>query len=140
MTLENLAAIGKLKPHSAGAAEIERLVESAATSLADAKRKELSANSRLDLAYKSIMQCALAALMGAGFRPSTSEPGHHQLLIQLLPKTLGVAPESIRLLDAFRRARNVADYEGDVVEDRVVRECIAEAEELLRLVRKARTR
>jgi hypothetical protein len=133
MTLENLVAIGKLKSHGATAGEIERLLASAKTSLADARRSEISPNSRLDLAYKGIMQASLAALMASGFRPSTSEPGHHQLVIQLLPKTLGVAPEKIRVLDAFRRARNVADYEGDVVEDSVVAECIAAAVELLAL-------
>jgi len=74
MTLKNLADIGRLKPHSASASEIARLLDSAAGALADAKRKELHAISRFDLAYKSLMQSALAALMANGYRPSTSEP------------------------------------------------------------------
>lgn len=135
MTLENLAGIGKLKPHKAAAGEISRLLSSAASSLADAKRKENSLNSRLDLAYKAIMQAALAALMANGFRPSTNEPGHQQTTIQTLPKTIGMAPERIRFLDAFRRARNAADYEGDSVPERTVGECIEAAEGLLKDVR-----
>jgi hypothetical protein len=130
MTLEKLAGIGRLKPHRATAKEISRLLESAAASIADAKRKENSPNSRLDLAYKAIMQTPLAALMANGFRPSTSEPGHQRTTIQTLPKTIGIAPEKVRLFDAFRRARNVADYEGDPVEERLVGECIEAAQRL----------
>jgi hypothetical protein len=135
MTLKNLADIGRLKPHSATAKELERLLESAAGSLADAKRKDLQAISRLDLAYKSVMQSALAALMANGYRPSTSEPGHRQTTIQTLPKTIGVQPERVRLLDGFRRARNLSDYEGNPPENRLVEECLDAAERLLADVR-----
>ena len=135
MTLKNLADIGRLKPHSATAKELARLFESAGDSLADAKRKDLHAISRLDLAYKSLMQSALAALMANGYRPSTSEPGHHQTMIQTLPKTIGVPAEKVRLFEGFRRARNLADYEGNPPEDRLVAECVEAAERLLADVR-----
>jgi len=135
MTLKNLADIGRLKPHSATAKELSRLLESAALSLEDARRKENHAASRFDLAYKSLMQSALAALMANGFRPSTSEPGHQQTMIQTLPKTIGVPAEKVRLFDGFRRARNLADYEGNPPEDRLVAECIEAADELLASVR-----
>jgi hypothetical protein len=69
MTLKNLADIGRLKPHSVTAKELARLLDSAATSLADAKNDANHAISRLDLAYKSLMQSALAALMANGYRP-----------------------------------------------------------------------
>jgi hypothetical protein len=135
MTLKNLADIGRLKPHSATAKELARLLESAAGSLADAKRKDLQSISRFDLAYKSVMQSALAALIANGYRPSTSEPGHQQTTIQTLPKTIGVQPERVRLLDGFRRARNLSDYEGNPPEDRLVEECLNAAERLLADVR-----
>lgn len=135
MTLQNLADIGRLKPHKATGKELARLLESADRSLADAKRRDLHASSRFDLAYKSLMQSALAALMANGFRPSTSEPGHQQTMIQTLPKTIGVPAEKVRLFDGFRRARNLADYEGDPPEDRLVAECVEAAEHLLADVR-----
>lgn len=135
MTLENLSGIGRLKPHSATAKELARLLESASASIADAKRKELSANSRLDLAYKGLMQCALAALMANGFRPVTSEPGHHQTTIQTLPKTIGLPAEKLKVFDGFRRARNRSDYEGEPVEEQVVIECVEAAVQLLGNVR-----
>ena len=135
MTLQHLAGIGKLKPHRATPEEMSRLLGSAADAIADSKRKENSPNSRLDLAYKVIMQVSLAALMANGFRPSTSEPGHQQTTIQTLPKTIGIAPERMRVFDAYRRARNVADYEGDPVEERLVAECTEAANGLLADVR-----
>jgi hypothetical protein len=78
-----------------------------------------------------IMQCSLAALMARGFRPSTNEPGHQQTTIQTLPKTIGLATERMMILDGFRRARNLSDYEGEPVEDAKVRECVEWASALL---------
>lgn len=135
MTLENLSSIGRLKPHKATAAEVQRLLKSAQTALADARRPQNSAATRFDVAYKAIMQCALAALMANGFRPSTSEPGHQQTTVQTLPKTIGIEADKMRVLDSFRRARNLSDYEGEAVEDAKVRECIEWAEDLLAEVR-----
>lgn len=51
--------------------------------------------------------------------------------IQTLPKTIGLPAVKVPLFDAFRRARNVADYEGDPVELRLVEECIEAAQALL---------
>ncbi len=41
----------------------------------------------------------------------------------------------MKVLDGFRRARNLSDYEGEPVEDAKVRECIEWAEKLLENVR-----
>lgn len=69
--------------------------------------------------------------MANGYRPSTSEPGHHQTILQTLPKTVGLAAERVKLFDVFRRARNAADYEGEPVEDSKLAECIGAARDLL---------
>jgi len=135
MTLKNLAGIGRLKPHSVTAKELARVLDSAATSLADAKNAAIHAISRFDLAYKSLMQSALAALMANGYRPSTHEPGHQQTTIQTLPKTIGLPADKLRLFEGFRRARNLTDYEGNPVEERLVKECVEAAESLLADVR-----
>lgn len=131
MTLDNLLGIGRPKAHKASGAEVARLLASAEASLRDAKRAELSNGSRLDLAYKSIMQAALAALYANGFRPSTSEPGHQQTTIQTLPKSIGLAANRMTVLDSFRRARNLADYEGADVEEAKARECTECAAQLI---------
>lgn len=135
MTLENLASIGRLKPHSADRVEIQRLLAAAEVSLDDAQRKEVSASSRFDMAYKSLTQSALTALLANGYRPSTSEPGHHQTILQTLPKTIGLMPERLKLFDVFRRARNAADYEGVPVEESKLDACIEAARQLLGEVR-----
>ncbi len=63
------------------------------------------------------------------------EPGHHQLLIQSLPKSAGVDPARIKLLDALRTLRNKADYSGEPVSDAVAWEAVEEARRLVAEVR-----
>ncbi len=131
MTLENLLRIGKLKAHAADEREIARLLESAERALGDASIAALSADARLELAYRALMQAALAAVMANGYRPATSEPGHHQLLLQALPKTIGLAPDRVQVLEAYRKARNQSDYRGVAVSNAVARECSRDARKLL---------
>lgn len=131
MTLENLLRIGRRKAHEPTAVEIQRLLAAADRNLADAAVTGISDETRFDAAYKAVMQCALAAMMASGFRPSSSEPGHHQTVIQSLPHTLGVEPEVWIVLDALRRKRNANDYTGDVVTPDMVAECIGRARDLL---------
>ena len=76
------------------------------------------------------MQMANAALQANGYRTLTSRPGHHQTMIQALPRTMGLDREVMIVLDALRKQRNVADYSGDLVADNAVAECINYAEQL----------
>lgn len=102
MTLQNLLRIGRLNEHAPTAAEIARLLTAIDRNIADAAVASISEATRFDAAYKAVMQCALVAMLAAGYRPSTSEPGHHQTLIQSLPLTLGAANEIWVVLDALR--------------------------------------
>ena len=131
MTLENLLAIHRLQAFEATAGGVLRLLASAERNLADARLSELSNDNRFDAAYKTIMQCAMIGLWAKGFRTATSQPGHHQTALQALPKTLGTAADTVIVLDALRKQRNLNDYEGDPVTDAAVRECLAQAEALL---------
>lgn len=135
MTLENLVAIHKLVAQAPDKAGIARLLAAAARNLADARLTSVSNDNRFDAAYKTILQCAMVALWAKGFRTSTSQPGHHQTAIQSLPKTLGLAPAKIIVLDALRKQRNVNDYEGDPVSSAALASCLDEAESLLALTR-----
>ena len=130
MTLQNLLRIGKLKAHTPTAAEVQRLLEAIDRNLADAGVAAISDETRFDAAYKAVMQCALVAMMVAGYRPSTSEPGHHQTMIQSLPLTLGVANEVWVVLDALRKQRNANDYTGQPITPGVVAECLVRAQAL----------
>jgi hypothetical protein len=75
MTLQNLLRIGKLKEHTPTAAEVQRLLAAIDRNLADAAVAAISDETRFDAAYKAVMQCALVAMLAAGYRPATSEPG-----------------------------------------------------------------
>lgn len=136
MTLQNLLRIGKLKDHAPTAAELQRLLVAVDRNLADSAVTHISDETRFDAAYKAVMQCALAAMMASGYRPSTSEPGHHVTLIQSLPLTLGVDNATWIVLDALRRRRNGNDYTGDIVTSDMVDECVAQATRLRALLHK----
>jgi hypothetical protein len=130
MTLQNLLRIGRLKEHAPTPAEVQRLLKAIDRNLADAAVAAVSDETRFDAAYKAVMQCALVAMMAAGYRPATSEAGHHQTLIQSLPLTLGVANDVWVVLDALRKQRNANDYTGQPVTPAVVAECLAQAKAL----------
>lgn len=131
MTLENLLAIHRLQAFEATSSGVLRLLASAERNLADASLTELSNDNRFDAAYKTIMQCAMIGLWANGFRTATSQPGHHQTALQTLPKTLGMPADTVIILDALRKQRNLNDYEGDSVTDAAVRECLTQAEAIL---------
>ncbi|MDP1635847.1 MAG: hypothetical protein Q8L69_14335, partial [Gallionellaceae bacterium] len=101
MTLDNLLGLS-LERVQPDAASIARLLEAAQSSLADAQLPGLSSEGRFDLAYKAIMQTANAALQANGFRTLTSKPGHHQTMIQTLPRTIDLDKPTVLLLDQMR--------------------------------------
>jgi hypothetical protein len=131
MTLDNLLKIGQLKPHAPDAAEIARLLEAARRNLTDANAENISTENRFDAAYKCIMQSALAALMANGYRPDTKVPGHHQTVIQSLPKTIGLPSARVAVLDALRNKRNLSDYSGRDIDRASLATCVSEAARLL---------
>ena len=131
MTLDNLLRTGQLKRHTTDRVEIGNLLAAARRNLGDARAENISTENRFDAAYKCIMQCALAALMANGFRPDTKVPGHHQTVIQSLPKTVGLPAARVVVLDALRNKRNLSDYTGKNIDPASLATCIQEAEWLL---------
>ena len=123
--LENLVRIGQLKSEPPAEAEIQGLVQSGLRRLDDAGRRELSLESRFDLAYNAAHALALAALRLRGYRSES-----HYLVFQCLQHTLDLPVEQWRVLDQAHRKRNLAEYEGYMYVDeqrvaatlRVVRE------------------
>lgn len=130
MTLENLLGLS-LEAVQADALSIRRLLEAAGRSLNDARLPTISSEGRFDMAYKAIMQAANAALQANGYRTLTSKPGHHQTMIQSLPRTIDLEPATMVLLDTLRKQRNVIDYSGDVVSATMAAEAVKQAELLL---------
>jgi hypothetical protein len=82
MSLQNLLKIRRLDEHTTDAAQVEKMLDSAERSIADAKENSIGLDTRFDAAYRAITQLAMVALWANGFRPSKSAPGHHQTMIQ----------------------------------------------------------
>lgn len=134
MTLENLLKINKLQTHHPSREAVQRLLQAAARNIEDARIAEISGGTRFDAAYKCIMQCAMVALWANGYRTSNSQPGHHQVVIQTLPITIGLEQDTVIVLDALRKQRNINDCEGDPISNQTVIDCIKQAEQLYKVV------
>ena len=134
MSLEKLVGIS-LETIGPDSAAIKRLLAAAERNIADSRVEAISNETRFDAAYKAIMQLANAALQANGLRTLTSKPGHHMTLIQALNQTIGLDRQTVIVLDALRKQRNVADYSGDAVPASAAEECRRQAVNLLETVR-----
>lgn len=134
MSLQNLLKIGQLVEHETDATQVRRMLQSAERSIADARQASISAETRLDAAYRAVTQLSMVALWANGFRPAKSKPGHHQTMIQSLVHTIGMDRDEMLLLDTFRVKRNAIDYTGEDVDEASVDECIVAADGLLKRV------
>ncbi len=87
--LENLVAIGQLKPEPPRAGELAGLKRSGLSRLADAERAELAFDSRFDLAYNAAHALALYALRRKGYRAK-----NRYLAFQTLPIPRACLPDT----------------------------------------------
>lgn len=129
--LANLLRIGLLDEVPFSTELCDRMLAAAQTRLDDALRTSNSMETRFDCAYTAIRAVADAALLQQGLRTSTSKPGHHQTTLQCLVHTLNVDPMVVKVLDGLRRQRNLCDYDGDLVSQTMLDECLAQAQRLL---------
>ena len=122
-SLENWKNNGWIKAHKTSVEEISNLIRGGERKLADAKVDAISADGRLQFAYEGILRFAMVALAASGYRASSQS--HHFRSIASLGLTVGLPDETVRLLDLFRRKRNISLYDsaGDTTE--------AELEEVL---------
>lgn len=128
--LDNLVRIGQLKREPPSASEFAGLLKSATARLTDARREDLTYESRFDLAYNAAHALALAALRLAGYRS-----GNRYLVFQVLPQTLNTPTATWRLLAKCHDRRNLAEYEGTLdVDERLLIDLLVAAEELLAAV------
>lgn len=131
MSLANLLKMGRLKTHTTDRTEIGKLLAAAERNLRDAANEENSGSARFTCAYTAIMQASQVAMFANGYRPNTSEGGHHMTLVQGLVHTIDLEAARMQVLDTLRRKRNVIDYSGDEPDPSEVREVIAAATHLL---------
>ncbi len=129
--LLNLQRIGQIERITFSAVLLEKMLNVAESRVQDALRIDNSMETRFDCAYTAIRAVADAALLKQGYRTSTSKPGHHQTTLQCLVHTLGVEPATVRVLDSLRKQRNLSDYDGELVTNSLLEECLAQAEAML---------
>ena len=130
MSLSDWARNGWLTAHKTSAQEIRDLLGVADRDLRDCAVKGLSEDWRLAIGYNAALQCATAALAACGYR--ASREAHHYRVIQSLSLTTAADTNLVAKLDAFRKKRNVGDYE------RAGTISSAEADEMVALARDLR--
>lgn len=133
MSLNDWARNGWLVPHRTSPGEIADLLGIADRDLRDCTASKLSEDWQLAIAYNAALQCATAALAAAGYR--AGRQNHHLWVIQSLAYTIEADEELVVQLDAFRKKRNVGDYErsGSVSQSEAF-EMVALARRLRQLV------
>ncbi len=100
---------GWLIEHKTSREEIRHLLRLADRDLADCRNRTLSADWRFNIAYNAALQCANAALAAAGYR--AAKDAHHFRVIQSLKFTIGADDRKIQKFDAFRKKRNISEYD-----------------------------
>jgi hypothetical protein len=121
--LENLAGPGKsLRAEPADPAEIKGLMRTGKARLKDSANRQLSIESRFDLAYNAAHALCLAALRKKGYRAT-----NRFIVFQVLPHTLGLGPEVWRVLDKCHNTRNLGEYEGLLEVDEVLVDSLVKA-------------
>ncbi len=134
INLLNLAKIGQLGPVPYSADLLQRMLATAKQRLRDAEFTQNSDETRFDCAYTAIRAVADMGLHLHGFRTSTSKPGHHQTAIACLAHTLEVDLPTVRVLDGLRKQRNLSDYDGELVSEAALQECLRQAQKLVLVV------
>ena len=132
MSLTSWRAAGWLVEHKTTPEEVRELFAVAERDLKDSAVAGISPDTQLGLAYNAALQLCTAALAAAGYRASRERK--HYLTLQSAAHTIGADAKLVGRLDAFRKKRNVSDYE------RVGMTSSKEAEELREMAKDLRDR
>jgi len=109
MSLTDWSRNGWLVPHRTSPGEIADLLAVVERDLADSASDRLSADWTLAIAYNAALQAATVALAASGYRASRDQ--HHYRVVQSLRFTIGSDQKLVDRFDAFRKKRNIGDYE-----------------------------
>ncbi len=115
--------------HETSPEEITDLLSIIERDLNDCRSPGLSSDWKMAIAYNAALHVAIVGLAAEGYR--VARESHHFRAIQSLEFTLGCNSKLIARVDAFRKKRNISDYErAGSVSDREVEEINTLATEL----------
>ena len=127
MSLSELQALGRLRPHKTSRREVDDLLRLAERDLGDARVEGVSTDRRFMITYEAAVALATIPLHCAGLR--TDGTGHHQTTFLALPFVMGAEfAELAAYFDSCRTKRNLSAY------DRTGGTSETEVEEILREV------
>ena len=127
MKLLELEATGEVVTLKAEKREILKLLEAANRLLRDARQEVNSRETRLDLAYQSILAAALATLRVCGFRIKGHQDEHKRIL-DTLSFTLEKDVTTIKYYHQLRQKRHRDLYSGMLkVSETELSEALAQA-------------
>jgi len=133
MTLKDWLNNGWLVEHKTSPQEINQFLSLAESDLKNSDVAGLDLDWQLKIAYSAALCLANAALAASGFR-ATHDNSHHRI-IGSLAHTIGAEKRLVDTFDAFRKKRNISQYEtAGMVSDTEAREMKALARELERRV------
>jgi hypothetical protein len=112
MTLEQLVDERLLHREPRRPGEVEKLVDAARRGLVDSGVPGVSVEGRFSIAYHAALQLCNAGLRLRGYRAGAESRASHVAAIRSLQYTLGIDIRARRVLDAFRKKRHKAQYEG----------------------------
>lgn len=128
--LERLARAGELKRERFTRGEFESLLRTATALLDDARRTQLSPESRFRLVYGASYALASAALRSHGYRSES-----RYLVFQCLEHTTSLDRARARLFSLCHDRRNKAEYTGEFeIEEALMEDFVHAAHELLEVV------
>ena len=133
MSLESWVRNGWLEKRESSAQEIRDLLSVTDMKLEDCKlAANLSADSRLTLAYGAALSAAIAVLRAAGYRPSRDGNEHYRT-IDALEYTVDPHKRLLPKLQILRKKRNQSSYEvSGRVSNKEAEECESLAVKLRR--------
>ena len=129
MSLSDWLKSAWLIEHETSPEEIADLLGIIDRDLRDCRSPGLSSDWRMAIAYNAALHVSIVGLAAEGCR--VARESHHFRAIQSLALTLGCDSKVIAQVDAFRKKRNISDYErAGSVSDREADEIAVLAVEL----------
>lgn len=109
MSLPDWLRNGWLTVQKSSVSEVRDLLGVMDRDLKDSGIDEISTDARLGMAYNAALKAATMALAAEGYRPTRDQA--HFRAIQSLSLTIGATAAEVTRLDAFRKKRNISDYD-----------------------------